>query len=101
MDKETKEILSEADHVKSMLTSDGWKSVYGKLQTRILDLQNINNLDMDKADTLGIQLAARKMAVDTLWSWLKQDIFGFVEQQENNAQKAVHEGVESFIERQL
>lgn len=100
MDKDTKQILTEADHVRALLNSDGWKSIYGKLQTRILDLQNINNLDMDKAETLGIQLAARKMAVDTIWGWLKSDVFGFVEQQENNASKLVEAGVESFIGRE-
>lgn len=98
-DKETKEILSTADHVKSMIQSDGWKHVYGRLQERILDLQNINNLDMTKVDTLATQLAARKMAVDEMWAWLKLDVFGFVEQQETNNQK---QDVikDSFIERE-
>ena len=100
MDKETKQILTEADHVKSLLDSEGWKSVYGKLQTRIMDLQNINNLDLSKPDTLTIQLAARKMAVDEIFGWLKQDVFGFVEQQENNNAKKLDEGIESFITRE-
>lgn len=100
MDKETKQVLTEADHVKSMLNSDGWKSAYGKLQGRILDLQNINHLDMEKPDTLGIQLAARKMAVEQIWSWLKSDVFGFVEQQENNNAKMMDKKVDDFIGRE-
>lgn len=100
MDKETKQILSEADHVKSMLNSDGWKSVYAKLQTRLLDLQNIHNLDMAKPETLPIQLASRTMAVQTIWDWLKQDVVGFVEQQDNNTAKLTDKGVESFISRE-
>lgn len=99
MDKETKEILTEADHVKAMLGSDGWKSIYGKLQSRILDLQNIANLDMTKPETLTIQLAGRTMAVQVIWDWLKQDVTGFVEQQENNNKK-IDDKIESFIERE-
>lgn len=98
-DIETKEILSEADHVKAMTDSDGWKSVFGKLQTKILDLQNINNLDMTDVTTLPAQLAARKMAVDIIWGWLNQDVFGFVEQQEANAQRLA-QTPESFISRE-
>lgn len=98
-DKETKEILSEADHVRSMLNSDGWKSVFTKLQGRLLDLQNIHNLDMTKPETLPIQLASRTMAVQTIWDWLKQDVTGFVEQQTNNTSiKPPKE--ESFIDRE-
>lgn len=97
-DKETKQILSEADHIKYMLLSDGWKTVYGKLQTRLLDLQNIHNLDMTKPETLPIQLASRTMAVQIIWDWLKQDVVGFVEQQENNNTK-IEDRSESFIDR--
>lgn len=100
MDKETQEILSEADHVKSMLNSKGWKSVYGKLQNRIMDLQNIANLDMTKPDTLAIQLASRTMAVSYIMDWLKLDVTGFVEQQESNNAKLIDKGIESFIDRE-
>lgn len=94
---ETNKILTEADHVRAMLGSDGWKSVYSKLEGRILDLQNINNVDMSKPDTITTQIVARKMAVDEIWLWLKSDVFGFVEQQENNTAKMV-ENNEKYIE---
>lgn len=100
MDTETKQILTDADHVKSMLNSDGWRIVKAKLDERILDLQNINNLDLTKPETLSIQLAARKMAVDEIWSWLRGDVMGFVEQQTNNTAKLIDKGVEDFIGRQ-
>jgi len=100
LDKETSQILTEAEHVRSMIDGEGWKSVYGKLQTKILDLQNIYNLDMTDPTTINIQLAARKMAVETIMAWVKGDVFGFVEQAENNASKLVEEGVESFITRE-
>lgn len=99
-DVETKEILSEADHVKGMILSDGWKSVKAKLDTRIVDLQNINNLDVNDIANLPAQLAARKMAVDMLFTWLKTDVYGFVEQQESNNRQLIEKGIESFIGRE-
>ena len=98
-DKDTSEVLSQADHVQSMLNSDGWKVVYDKLQTKIIDLQNISNIDMTKPETLGVQLAARRMAVDLIWAWLKGDVVGFVDQQKLNNQK-MSEKIDSFIERE-
>lgn len=98
-DNETKQILSTADHVISMTNSDGWKYVYSKLQERIADLQNINNLDLLKPDTITTQLLSRKMAVDEIYAWLKLDVFGFVEQQKNNTAKLT-ENSESYIETQ-
>lgn len=99
-DKDTQQILTDADHVKSMVGSDGWKFVYAKLSDRIIDLQNIHNLDYDKPETLGIQLAARKMAVEVLKIWLQADVYGFVEQQEANNQKTLDKEVDAFIGRE-
>lgn len=97
-DKETKEILSEADHVKAMLDSDGWKFAHGKLVDKVMDLQNIHNLDMTDPNTINTQLAARKMAVAIISDWLQRDVYGFVEQQELNNQKE-KPTEETFIER--
>ena len=55
---------------------------------------------MSKPETLPIQLASRQMAVATIWDWLKQDVVGFVEQQENNTAKMVDKGVDEFISRE-
>ena len=98
MDKEEGKQLTIADHVESMLNSDGWKYAKEKLDQKILDLQSIANLDMTKPDTLGIQLAARTMAVDLVWAWLKGDIYGFIEQQEANSKK-LEEKLDDFINR--
>lgn len=96
-DKDTQEILTEADHIKSMTESDGWKLVKAKLDERILDLQNITNLDMSKPETLSAQLAARTMAVQEMFAWLKSDVYGFVEQQQtNNPPKNIEN--ESFVD---
>lgn len=100
MDKEAAQQMTDADHVKSMLSSDGWNIVKAKLDAKILDLQNIHNLDMTQENTLSQQLAARKMAVEIIWSWLKYDVVGFVEQQEVN-NKLLEEKKEDFISRDL
>jgi hypothetical protein len=99
IDKETKEILSDADHVRNMVNSQGWGYVKGKLDDLILDLQNINNLDMTNVDSLNAQIAARKMAVDVIFGWLKLHVYGFVEQQEANNQPLPTQP-ENFIERE-
>lgn len=99
-DNETNQILSDADHVKSMINSDGWRIVHEKLVQKVMDLQNIYNLDMTDVSTINIQLAARKMAVETITNWLKTDVTGFVEQQESNNQQLIEKGIESFIGRE-
>lgn len=97
-DKDTQQILTDADHIKSMTESDGWRIVKAKLDARILDLQNITNLDMSKPETLSAQLAARTMAVQEMFAWLKSDVYGFVEQQQaNNPPRNIEN--EPFIEQ--
>ena len=49
MKNEEGQQLTTAQHVESMLNSDGWKYAKEKFDQRILDLQNINNLDMTKS----------------------------------------------------
>lgn len=100
MDKESQKILTEADHVESMIKSTGWGIVKAKLDTRILDLQNINNLDTTDITTLPTQLAARKMTSEILFAWLKDDVYGFIEQQRANMDKKVEPTTETFIDRE-
>src|SRR5580704_13470338 len=99
MEPEEGKQLTLADHVASMLQSEGWKYAKEKLDQKVLDLQNINNLDMTKPETLSTQLAARKMAVDEIWSWLKGDIYGFIEQQKV-AQEKLSEKPGDYIGRE-
>lgn len=99
MKDETGEQLTDADHVRSMLDSKGWGYVHGKLVNRVMDLQNIYNLDMSDPTTVNIQLAARKMAVETIRDWLKADVIGFVEQQVSNTQDLT-EKTSEFIGRE-
>ena len=100
MDKESTKILTEADFIEAMIASDGWKLVKAKLDNRILDLQNINNLDMSDVNTLPAQLASRKMTADYLFSWLKEDIYGFIEQQRAVMERQTEGKTDMFIERE-
>lgn len=82
MKDEHLENLTEAEHISHMINGAGWNSVYPKLTERILDIQNINNLaDVTDPQQLLIEIKARKLAADTMYAWLKQDVYGFVEQQ--------------------
>jgi hypothetical protein len=76
LDEDTAKIVTEAEHVKSMLNSIGWGVVFEKLQARLLDLQNINNLDTSNINEIAGQIAARKMAVELIYEWLRQDVHG-------------------------
>lgn len=68
-----------------MIQTDAWMIVKAKLDTRILDLQNISNIDTSDVSTIATQIAARRMATDLLFGWLKDDVYGAVEQQRANA----------------
>ena len=99
LEAETKKLVDDANEVSGMLSSRGWSIISGKLDERILDLQNINNIDTSDANTIGVQLAARKMAADLLFDFLKKDVYGFVEQQTANA-RAMPPRDDEIIERQ-
>ncbi len=98
LDAESQKVLTEADHVKNMTNSEGWKIVKDKLDALILDLQNINNLDLTDLTTLSTQLGARKMASDIIFGWLKNDVYGFIEQQESNLAKEQTASRDAFID---
>jgi hypothetical protein len=99
LDEDTKKELSDGEEVANLLQSRGWGVIYGKLSNRLLDLQNINNLDLEKPETLAMQLMARKMAVDEIWVWLRSDVFGYAEQQATNAQALLDPKDEGYINR--
>lgn len=98
-DIETAITLSEGEEVGLMVEGRGWGIVKAKLDARILDLQNINNLDFTNEQTVLFDLKARKMAADLLFSWLKDDVYGFAEQQKANADAMHDSPVEEFVER--
>jgi hypothetical protein len=82
-----------------MLTGRGWGIVKTKLDSKILDLQNINNLDFTSEQTVLFDLRARKMAADILFQWLKDDVYGFADQQAANTIAMMDAPDNGFIER--
>ena len=84
LDVETTSEISDGEKIQYMTQTDGWQIVFAKLSERILDLQNINNLNDSSPEQLIAEIKARKLAVDILWDWLKSDVTGRVEQYENN-----------------
>ena len=95
MDKDTQKLLTDGDHVKNMTESDGWNIVKPKLDARILDLQNIANLDATKP--LEAQVLGRMLAAAEMYAWLKDDVYGFIEQQETN-NREVQEADAGYIQ---
>ena len=98
MDAETKQILTDAEEIRAMTSGTGWKIVKAKLDERVIDLQNINNLDVENIDTIGAQIVARKMASDLIYEWLKSDVFGAVEARDANIANP-KELDESYVDR--
>lgn len=97
LDADTQEVLSDTDELVNLTNSKGWAIAKSKLDQRILDLQNINNIDLTKPETLAIQLAARKLASDLLFEWLQGDIYGVISQNQSNAKLLEDKQEDSFI----
>ena len=96
-DRETTQQLSDGEKVRLMTESEGWAIIKAKLDARILDIQNINNLDA--AQPLEPQLLGRRLAAQEFYNWLKQDVYGFVEQQQM-AEDALRDAPgQSYIDR--
>lgn len=100
LEPDTQKVLTDGEEVFNTTQSKGWGVMKGKLDARILDLQNINNLDFTSQDSVLFDLKARKMAADLLFAWLKQDVYGFIEQA-SVASEALHDSpTGGFVERQ-
>lgn len=84
LDEESQRQLTDSEEVARMLKSAGWQIVEQKLKDKILDVQNIHNID---ESNLAVDLKARIMCAKMLFEWMKDDIYGFVEQAEANLRK--------------
>jgi hypothetical protein len=92
MDKETIQVQAEGQMIADYVKSDGYRWVKDRLMEKIMDLQSIMNVD-GNPETVIVDLKARRMAVETLVSLIKQ-IEGRAEQHTNNA---VAQVTEEFI----
>lgn len=99
LDPESNELLSEGDEVRATLQSRGWAVIKQTLDDRILDLQNIENIEGDTTDALMLDLKSRRAASRILFDWLRNDVYGFVAQQEANMRPPTPPEAEDFIGR--
>ena len=83
-----------------MLESRGWSYVKAKFDEQILDLQNINNIDTTDPATMQVEIRARVLAFKLLYDFLKQDVYGFVEQQEVAQERISENSGSDYIVRE-
>lgn len=100
-DRDTQEVLTDGEELSQMAQSRGWGIARGMLVEKILDLQNIHNVDEASAsiDNVVIDIKSRKAAVAVLYAWLKE-VEGRVEQHTNNKEMMADapENAEGYIE---
>lgn len=99
LDKETQQNMTELEQLTAMLNSSGWAICKKRFDEKVFDLQNIFNVDDEDPAKASVELRARKMASKLLFDWMKQDIYGFVEQQEQAKSSLMDARIESYIER--
>lgn len=100
-DRETQQALTDGEELQQMSQGRGWGIARQMLVDKILDLQNIHNVDDASAsiDNMVIDIKSRKAAVAVLYEWLKQ-VEGRVEQHKNNKEMLLDapESAEGYIE---
>lgn len=98
LDEETQKQLTDAEEVAGLLKSRGWGVVHPKFVSRVMDMQNLKNLDLTKPETLNIQVAARLMAAEEMLAWYEKDVVGLVEQAAANGLIQEQEA-EAYVDR--
>jgi hypothetical protein len=98
MDSDTKQTLLEGEKLKLLTEHEGWGIAYDKFSAKILELQYIGNVDDSTPEKALIDMKARKLAVEVLMNWMKNDILGTVEQ--FNTNNTLQRPVMSYIVRQ-
>lgn len=99
VDNETKVELTAAEHIRQMTESEGWAIVYAKLTDKILDLQNINNVDDSSPEKAIADMKARKMAAGILFQWAKQEVYGRLEAQTNTQAALADKEEVDYVDR--
>lgn len=99
LDTETKQELTDAEHIRLMTETKGWQLVKAKLDAKIIDLQMIGNVEGTTADEKVRNMEVRAGVVAMLYDWLKNDVYGRIEQA-GNAQVALQDKADSdFVDR--
>jgi cell division inhibitor SulA len=97
-DEETQKVLSDGEELVNMTASRGWSIASKLIGDKILDLQNIANIDDDEAEKAVVAIKARKMAAGLLFEFLKE-ITGMVEGHAAAKEAATNAQDDGFIIR--
>lgn len=99
LDEETKKELTDAESILFMTESRGWKVVKERLDAKIVDLQLIGNVEGSTPDEKVKNMEARAMAVTILYDWLRDDVYGYIEQQKAASEALQDTNEEGFVSR--
>jgi len=84
IDKSTRKILKDGDHLEDLVKHPGWDIAKRKLTEKILSVGNI--MTISKSDSALEELAARQIAIETIFGWLN-DIEGTVTQHKSHREQ--------------
>lgn len=99
LDRDTKLEFTEGEHIRQMLETKGWDIVKAALDKKILDLQMIGNVDGATAEEKVRNMEVRICVVATLYEWLKNDVYGRVQQQAVAKDAFIDEPSSDYINR--
>lgn len=85
VDVETKNLLSEQDRIKDLVSHEAWPLLRKRLTDKILELQNAFSIDASDANKMLVDLTARKIATETLFNFLRE-VEGTAQQSVENTQ---------------
>ena len=97
---DTVQELTAGEHIKSMTEGYGWALVKARLDEKIVDLQMIGNVTGTTPQEKVTNMEARAMAVHILFEWLKNDVYGRVEQQDVSKAALLDTTTDSHIIRE-
>jgi len=83
MDIETQKIYAEGEAVSEYVKSKAWGIVKQKFHDKILDLQNVRNVNTKDVNSIALDVLARQAAVDILEEFTKE-IEGLASQFDSN-----------------
>jgi hypothetical protein len=99
VDNETKQELTAGENIRLMTESEGWQIVKAQLDAKILDLQMIGNVEGTTAEEKVRNMEVRAGVVAMLYTWLKNDVYGRVEQASNTQDALTDKGTDEYVDR--
>ena len=98
LDKDTQKVFAEGQEIVDMVKSPGWGQAKHFLIESALSIGNIMTIKGDDPSKVMIQLAARQMAVETLFNWIR-DIEGTAAQHLSNSEEFLKLQREEYVMR--